>query len=326
MGKAAMSDGQDANGQRLILDSRTVDFLAERGLQGGSKAAVEKWLRSKYDQTTWPYETARAAFDWLETEFGKASGGPGALHMVKTAPYLLRAKTGLFLDKWRALQVEESQGGLGEHARPILAKDARLFYSSLESIAARIAFLRAHGVQEVGKCILSAPAFLHLSDENVETKMRLLREYGIDPDAMLRGSLVCFGFRDDSLVEKLRFFRFALRFPPLSLQRNAAVLNRSLDGNARPRIALLLQLGQPLPPPPLGDIRKKVSGGSLVTHLMGSSDKFVKHLVKHGHPTVRSLADYELTVAQPQLLAAAKAWEADRLAEAERLGLIPTQL
>ena len=98
----------------------------------------------------------------------------------------------------------------------------------------------------------------------------------------------------------------------------------------RPRIALLLQLSHPLPPPPPSDAEPATPLGrrpaTLLTALRWSPFRFAAHLEEHGHPTVRTPAEYERAAATGELLASAMEWEAGRIAEAQRAGLIPATL
>ena len=122
------------------------------------------------------------------------------------------------------------------------------------------------------------------------------------------------GMREDELVAKLRFLRGVLRMPPSTLRANLSLLTLSLNGRLRPRTVLLMQLRQPeaLPDPK-----------RLAQLLNGDAGSFVAYLAERGHPSIRTLGEYERAVASRRLLADAAGWEAARLAWAQWWGLLP---
>ena len=194
----------------------------------------------------------------------------------------------------------------------------------------RFAFLKARGVSDVPTCVNLAPFLLALSTESIDAKRELLRDYGLDPTHMLQTCPQFFGINSSRLEEKLRFAMGALRLTAFTLEHNPTLLNRSLDGNMRPRIALLLQLGLPLPPPPAGaDAADEPRGRrpvTLLTVLRWPTAQFLAHLVESGHPSVFNADDLEEAAGGAGLLAAAKEWEEARVAEAVRMGLVPETL
>ena len=326
---------RDANGLS-ILDARTLDFLVEKGVKGGDRAQLERWLRSTalHDGSTWPFETVFAMWAWLE-EVSQGAGWPETRkrggesvsivrYMVELYPNLLCQDATTLQRKWELLQAPESEGGLGlTQAGELVSSFPPVLGLDIKSVREKMAFLRAQGVADVAACVRRFPSILGNSEETILGRMERLRDHGLDPVDMLQCFPPTFGLSDVDLEAKLRFLLGALRFSPSTLQSNPSLLGRSLDGNMHIRVALLRELGE-LPPPPLGD-GKKVKGRSLRTFLMMPSTLFVEHLVEHGHPTIRTLADLEKT-ATPKRLAAAKEWEKERIAEAERMGLIPPPL
>ena len=63
-GRGRPLGARDENGLS-ILDPRTVAFLVEKGIMGGDKAAVERLMRRR-EGSTWPFERACPAYEWLE--------------------------------------------------------------------------------------------------------------------------------------------------------------------------------------------------------------------------------------------------------------------
>ena len=229
----------DDNG-RAILDTRTVYFLVGKGLMGGHPAFIEDLLLSNAGANgrTYPYETARATWAWLESE-----------------------------------------GGLG-----LSAEDAVKLVSSLPRVLSR-------GV------------------ETLRAKLRLLRTYGLNPvNVLTKTPKSVSSLSLESLEEKLVFFRSALGLEVAALETYSRFLESSLDDNLRPRIALMLQLGE-LPPLPSLD-GKSVQGGHLLTILKKTPAEFAEYLQTRDHPTIKSLAGFVRAAKSPKLLAAAKAWEA----------------
>ena len=322
---------------RTILDERSVDFLVEKGF--GDETAVESWMRSKgsHAGSAWPFPTVSAAWEWLEgiskgegwPEMRKRNGDsptPIVRYLVEKSPQLLRQDPATLERKWKFLQAPEGKKGLGltpEEAAKLVSSFPQLLHQSTDSFRDRVLFLKARGVTDIASCVATCPQLLALAGESIDRKMGILGVYGLDPAHMLSVYPKMVTRSDDNLEEKLRFLLGALRLRADAVQKNPTLLGMRLDESLRPAIALLLQLGQPLPPPPSAD-GAKVEGGSLVT-LLRVSSRLSTHLVKHGHPAIRSAADYERERAAPGLLAAIAEWEAGQLAEAERMGLIPAR-
>jgi mTERF len=322
-------------GVRAAIDPLTVDFLAEKGVLGGDRAAVEKWLRSSHAQSRFPSDTALPAWEWLErissgkgwpqTRKRKGLPVPIVRQMVEKVPQLLNCDAATLQKKWNFLQTLESDGsalcGLGlraEQAARLVSSYPQVLHKSTEALRERVIFLRAWAVEDIAKCVQRFPRIFGNTSESIERKSEVLRIYGLNAAVMLQTFPQFVGFNEGHLEEKLRFLLGSLRFAPVTLMNNPSLLSRSLDGNMRPRIALLQQLGQPLPPPPSGD-RKYVKGGNLLTILTKNPSKFIDRMVEQDHPSIR----YDRAVLSKELLSSAKEWAAPLIAEAEHLGLIP---
>ena len=337
----AATSSRVAAGERSVLDSRTVDFLVGKGLKGGDRRAVERLLRDKATSNglCWPLESAQAAWAWLEgvskgagwPEERKRNGvaTPIVAYLVEKHPLFLYQDSATLQRKWVLLQAPESEGGMGlssEQAAKMVSGTPHLMDLSADHLLGRLTFLKQRGLDAdaVAECVSLFPQMLLYSERAIDAKLELLRQYRLDSGHLLHHCPQLFGFNYETLVDKLRFFLGALRLQPATLQSSSGLFTRSLDGNLRPRLALMLQLGQPLPPPPSGD-RKKTPGGNLVTLLHKPPSFFVEYLTRMRHPRVHSLADYERAAEEPGLVAEAARWEAGRVAEAERMGLIPAR-
>ena len=337
-GRGSLSYGvRDENGLP-ILDPRTPVFLVEKGVKGGNRAAVESWLRSNGTKGghTWPFETVFAMWAWLE-EVSKGAGWPQTKkrngesvsivrYLVELFPMLLWLDAATLQRKWALFQAPESEGGLGltpEQAAKLVSSFPQMFTLDIKNLRERVAFLRARGVVDVASCVPQFPPILGMAETTILGRMEVLSDHGLDAVDMLQSFPQFLGFSDEHMVEKLRFLLGTLRLPPSTLQRNKVLLGLGLDTRLRLRVALLLELGE-LPPPPSAN-GKNVKGRSLRTFLMMSSAQFMEHLVERGHPTIRTLADYE-RAATPERLAAVKEWERKRLLEAAHLLPPPSSL
>ena len=260
---------------------------------------------------------------WPETRKRHGVPIPIVCYLVELRPILLYQDAVTLQRKWALFQAPESEGGLGltpKEAGELISCNPTMFVRDIRSVRDKYAFLRARGVADITSCILLFPQILGLAEASIAGRMERLRDVGLDPADVLQRFPQAFGISGTEVGEKLRFILGVLRLRPSDLQTHPIFLNSSLD-TLRHRIALLLELGLPLPPTSAEE-GKKVEGGNLVT-LLRFPDRLVKHLVKHGHPTIHTLADYKLAEKSPELLAAAMEWEAPLVAEAERLGLIP---
>jgi hypothetical protein len=115
------------------------------------------------------------------------------------------------------------------------------------------------------------------------------------------------------LLYKLRYLKGALSLPTSVLKLNLPLLVAPLLARIRPRTALLLQLGEPLPPAPL-----------LAQLLQARRASFVAYLVAHRHPTIHTEDDYNAAVKWLALNAdVMREWEAALLARAAWWGLLP---
>ena len=260
---------------------------------------------------------------WPETRKRSGVSVPIVRYLVELFPNLLWQDATTLQRKWASFQAPEGEGGLGltlEQAAKLVFRFPQVLVRDIKSVREKMAFLRAQGVADIAACVRRSPAILSNSETTILGRMERLRDHGLDAADILQRYPRLFGSSDVDLELTLRFLLGALRLPPSTLQRNKVLLGLGLDTRMRPRIALLLELGE-LPPPPSGD-GKYVKGGSLVTLLL-FTELLVKNLVNRGHPTIHTLTDLKRAEKSPELLAAAKEWEKKRIAEAERLGLIP---
>jgi hypothetical protein len=290
---------------------------------------VEELLhKHNVTHAVWPYEAVSVCFAWMEQFFKRGPElvrsplrlrlgvpKPLVLTVLHRFPSLLLRTPEHLARKWEALQAPRSAGGVGlshkQACRVLAFLPCSLAYAT-QRFLDRVALLERLGVEDAAGCLAAFPGQIGLREEAVQSKLAVLRHYGLQPGVTLARFPALQGVRDELLEQKLRFYLGALSMPTDAIGERAPILlGLGLDARVRPRCAVLASLG-PLP-------------GCIATLLKLTDELFVRRgLQLHGVPApLSTLEGYRQHIASPELLAFAAEWEAERMAEAERAGRLP---
>ena len=287
-GRFAPKEGKSAGVE--LLEARVTSIVDVAGLKGEPEE-VARFLSLSDDQLLEPVRAMRASAAYLSSPLGGIGLSKSEVHKeIAGYPHLL---------------------SFGP-----------------ERLRAQVAVLREIGIPDVRACVMSLPGILGLPPDRLRANVRILRKYGVvtaNSTAVLTTYTKLLTLDPDQNEAKLRFFIGGLRFPVASIARSN-ILTYSLE-RAQKWIAILAQLGGELPPLPTGDGTHAANGGSNLSTIMTKKrPEFVAYLVGRGHPTIRTADDLKKAEASPQLLEAVKkqqAAQAERIREAERMGIIP---
>ncbi len=173
-------------------DERTVEDLVRRGWLESEEDAVALLTRLPSRKERFPYETAKAAADWLEATLGRVllkSGLLPAAKAVQRFPGLLYQDAATLQRNWDALTLPAEQGGVGialseEQAREAVLRFPRILSYTTDTLKRGWLMLTATegglGLlpDEARSCILRCPEVLRYDHDAVVRRVELLKSLG----------------------------------------------------------------------------------------------------------------------------------------------------